>query len=72
MLLDEPTNHLDFQTQEVIANNLNTYSGTILLVSHNPEFVEKLNITNMFLLPEGKTRYYDKNTLKKIQTYNEK
>ena len=72
MLLDEPTNHLDFQTQEVIANNLNKYTGTILLVSHNPEFVEKLNITNMLLLPEGKMRYYNKEILKKIQSHNEK
>lgn len=72
MILDEPTNHLDFDTQNTIANNLNEYNGTIILVSHNPDFVEKLNIDKMFILPKGKMIYYDRNLLEKIQENNEK
>lgn len=71
MILDEPTNHLDFDTQNTIANNLNEYNGTIILVSHNPDFVEKLNIDKMFILPKGKMIYYDRSLLEKIQEYNE-
>lgn len=72
MILDEPTNHLDFDTQNTIADNLNEYNGTIILVSHNPDFVEKLNIDKMFILPKGKMIYYDRTLLEKIQKNNEK
>ena len=72
MILDEPTNHLDFQTQEVILNNLKQFKGNILLVSHNPNFVEGLNIDKMFILPEGNMLNYDRKKLEEIQKYNEK
>lgn len=72
MVLDEPTNHLDAQTQKVIANNLNEFKGNMLLVSHNPDFVESLNIDKMFILPAGKMYNYDRTTLEKIQRHNEK
>ncbi len=71
MILDEPTNHLDFDTQNTIANNLNEYNGTIILVSHNPDFVEKLNINKMLILPNGKMIYYDRKLLEIIQKNNQ-
>lgn len=67
LLLDEPTNHLDIDTKNIIADAINEYNGTILLVSHDALFVEKLNITRMLILPKGIIEYFDKN---KVIYYN--
>ena len=40
LLLDEPTNHLDLTSQEMLQRNLNEYTGTILLVSHDRYLVD--------------------------------
>lgn len=44
LILDEPTNHINFRHLPVIAEALNTYQGAMVLVSHVPEFVEKIRI----------------------------
>ncbi len=59
LLLDEPTNHLDPQTQEIIANNFKNYGGSIILVSHNKNFVKNIGINRMLLMPSGKIMNYD-------------
>lgn len=64
LLLDEPTNHLDVQTKKQIAETLNEYGGTMVIVSHDTEFLEHLDVTRMFVLPECKTKFYDENTVK--------
>ncbi len=51
VILDEPTNHFDPDTQKIIGENLKDYSGTIIMVSHNPAFVEQIGITRMLILP---------------------
>ena len=63
LLLDEPTNHLDPETQAIIGENFGEFKGTILLVSHNPSFVEQIGITRMLLLPEGKIVDYSRELL---------
>ncbi len=63
LILDEPTNHLDPDTQAIIGENFRDYTGTILLVSHNPDFVEQVGITRMLVLPEGKIVDYSKELL---------
>jgi ATP-binding cassette subfamily F protein 3 len=45
LILDEPTNHINFRHIPVIAEAINEYEGTIILVSHMPEFVEQIRIT---------------------------
>ncbi|WP_408009650.1 ABC-F family ATP-binding cassette domain-containing protein [Pseudalkalibacillus sp. A8] len=40
LVLDEPTNHLDVQAKEALKGALEKYKGTILIVSHEPEFYE--------------------------------
>lgn len=72
LLLDEPTNHLDPETQNIIAEVFKNYEGTILLVSHNLEFVERLNIDRMLLLPSGRITYYDPNIVMHYEMLNEK
>lgn len=51
IILDEPTNHFDPETQKIIGENLRDYTGTIIMVSHNPAFVEQIGITRMLIVP---------------------
>jgi len=44
LILDEPTNHINFRHLPIIAEALNAYEGAMVLVSHVPEFVEKIRI----------------------------
>ena len=51
LVLDEPTNDLDVETLEMLETLLNDYEGTVLLVSHDREFVD--NVANSCLVFEG-------------------
>jgi len=42
LILDEPTNHMDLETIDALANALSAYTGTLIFVSHNRYFVEKI------------------------------
>lgn len=42
LIMDEPTNHLDIQSKEILKNALNSYEGTLILVSHDREFLSGL------------------------------
>lgn len=42
LIMDEPTNHLDIQSKEILKNALNKYDGTLILVSHDREFLSGL------------------------------
>jgi ATP-binding cassette subfamily F protein 3 len=44
LILDEPTNHINFRHLPVIAEALSAYEGPMILVSHVPDFVEKIRI----------------------------
>lgn len=58
LILDEPTNHLDPETQAIIGGNFNLFEGTIIVVSHNPSFVEQIGISRMLILPSGRIENY--------------
>ncbi len=45
LIFDEPTNHINFRHLPIIAKALDEYQGTLILVSHAPEFVEKITFT---------------------------
>lgn len=72
LILDEPTNHLDPMTQLIISDTFKEYKGTMLVVSHNLEFVDNLNITRMLLLPSGKIMYYDPEIVMYYEQINSK
>lgn len=72
LLLDEPTNHLDPETQNLIAEVFKNYDGTMIVVSHNPEFVDNLGIERLLILPEGKISYYDRDIVEHYQTLNKR
>ena len=63
MLLDEPTNNLDPQAQSALLDALHHYPGTIILVSHDTDFVSRLEIDRAILMPEGTTAYFDQTML---------
>ena len=72
LILDEPTNHLDPETQKIIADTFKNYEGTMLVVSHNLEFVDNLGIERMLMLPSGQIRYYDPKIVMYYQELNNK
>lgn len=59
LLLDEPTNHLDPDTQQIIGEVFSDFPGSMIVVSHNIEFVKELGIERVLILPTGKIDYYD-------------
>ena len=71
LILDEPTNHLDPMTQSIIADTFSDYEGTMLVVSHNLDFVDNLKIDRMLLLPSGKIVYYDREIVIHYEMINE-
>lgn len=71
LVLDEPTNHLDPETQNLIAEVFKDYEGTMIIVSHNPEFVNNLNIERVIILPEGIISYYNKGIVEYYQSLNQ-
>jgi ATPase subunit of ABC transporter with duplicated ATPase domains len=56
LLLDEPTNNLDPGSREAMADALGDWPGTIVLVSHDVEFVQRLVPDRVLLLPDGDFR----------------
>ena len=57
LILDEPTNHLDLYAKDVLCQALTSYEGTILFVSHDIDFVNKLASKIMELTPLGAYSY---------------
>lgn len=58
LLLDEPTNNLDPASREAVADALAKWKGTIIFVSHDTEFVERLDPTKVLLMPDGQVDYF--------------
>jgi ATPase subunit of ABC transporter with duplicated ATPase domains len=63
LLLDEPTNNLDPPSRTAVAQALGSWPGTIVLVSHDPEFVDALAPDLALLLPDGDVDYWSNDLL---------
>lgn len=60
LLLDEPTNHLDMRAKDVLLESLSEYTGTVLFVSHDRYFIDKL-ATRIFEVGDGSVEIYPGN-----------
>src|SRR5215470_13553271 len=60
LLLDEPTNHLDMRAKDVLLEALAAYTGTVVLVSHDRYFIDKL-ATRIFEIGDGRVEVYPGN-----------
>jgi ATP-binding cassette, subfamily F, member 3 len=70
LILDEPTNHLDLDSKEVLENALIDYPGTILFVSHDRYFINRIATKVYELSTDGITEYlgdYDYYVAKKAE-----
>ena len=60
LLLDEPTNHLDMRAKDVLLEALASYTGTVVFVSHDRYFIDKL-ATRVFEIEDGHVHVYPGN-----------
>jgi ATP-binding cassette, subfamily F, member 3 len=60
LLLDEPTNHLDMRAKDVLLDSLSKYNGTVVFVSHDRYFIDKL-ATRIFEIEDGHVHVYPGN-----------
>ncbi len=60
LLLDEPTNHLDLRAKDVLLEALEEYSGTVVFVSHDRYFIDKL-ATRVFEIGGGEVQVFPGN-----------
>ncbi|MDD2325185.1 MAG: ATP-binding cassette domain-containing protein [Alphaproteobacteria bacterium] len=58
MLLDEPTNHLDIEAREALIQALNSYTGAVIIVSHDPHLIECV-ADQLWLVEGGRVRAFD-------------
>jgi ABC transport system ATP-binding/permease protein len=57
LVLDEPTNDLDLETLDVLEEMIGDYSGTVLLISHDRDFLDRS--VNAVLVPEGNGKWVE-------------
>ena len=58
LVLDEPTNDLDIETLDLLQDLLDGYDGTVLLVSHDRDFLDRVAVTTIAMEGDGKATIY--------------
>ena len=58
LVLDEPTNDLDIETLDLLQDLLGQYDGTVILVSHDRDFLDRVAITTVAMEGDGKATVY--------------
>jgi ATPase subunit of ABC transporter with duplicated ATPase domains len=59
LVLDEPTNHLDVLAREQVKEAIKLYRGTVLIVTHDREFLRGIGAEKVLLLPENEYGYLE-------------
>ncbi len=75
LVLDEPTNHLDIRSKEILKQALKSYDGTLILVSHDRDFLDGL-VDNLYEFKDKKIKQHSGNIYeflkkKKIESFKE-
>lgn len=71
LLLDEPTNHMDIESKNAIETALNSYNGTVILVSHDRKFLDTVTDT-IFFMNDADIKIYTGNyTMFRLQRQKE-
>ncbi|GAM10221.1 putative ABC transporter ATP-binding protein YdiF [Geobacter sp. OR-1] len=60
LVLDEPTNHLDIRSREILLDALRSFTGTVVIVSHDRHFLRSL-VDRVFEIDHGEMRSYEGN-----------
>lgn len=58
LVLDEPTNDLDVETLDLLQDLIGQYDGTVLLVSHDRDFLDRVAVTTIAMEGDGKATVY--------------
>lgn len=67
LILDEPTTYLDVLSQRIILESLKQYEGTMIIVSHESEFLKELKPDKAYLFPEEKMVFWEDELLQKAE-----
>jgi len=71
LILDEPTNHMDLQSKKAIEGALNSYGGTVIVVSHDRRFLDAVSDTIFFMKGQTINTYTGNYTMFKQQRIKE-
>jgi ATPase subunit of ABC transporter with duplicated ATPase domains len=63
LLLDEPTNNLDPPSREAVGQALSAWPGSLVIVSHDPEFVEAMEPDRALFMPDGTLDHWSEDLL---------
>ena len=61
LLLDEPTNHLDMKSIEALSQALQKYEGTVIFISHNRSFINRVCSHTFAMIAEGRSMLFEGN-----------
>lgn len=70
IILDEPTNNLDVATVETLVKALNNFRGSIIVISHNVDFLSSINITSSYIINNKKFKLLPVDPANKEKYYN--
>jgi len=71
LLLDEPTNHMDIESKTAIETALNSYTGTVIVVSHDRKFLDTVTDTIFFMKDADIKTYSGNYTMFRLQRQKE-
>jgi ATP-binding cassette subfamily F protein 3 len=71
LLLDEPTNHMDIESKTAIETALNSYNGTVIVVSHDRKFLDTVTDTIFFIKDADIKTYTGNYTMFRLQRQKE-